>query len=203
MRDRVGGGERGRKRGGGRGGGGERGRKRGGGRGGGGERGRKRGGGGRGRKRGGGGGGGERESEKEGRWDERERGIVIIADRQMDERRKEWLPGLILNTVSSPPSSSKFGIAELKSEVPDTITTWNAEAFAISRDVGLGISPITELTVKKDLFVSLELPYNIIFAESVTITPLVFYFGSEEFIQVHDEPQLPIAANSKYSRLYV
>ena len=113
------------------------------------------------------------------------------------------LPGLILNTVSSPPSSSKFGIAELKSEVPDTITTWNAEAFAISRDVGLGISPITELTVKKDLFVSLELPYSIIFAESVTITPLVFYFGSEEFIQVHDEPQLPIAANSKYSRLYV
>ena len=123
----------------------------------------------------------------------KERGIVIIADidKWMKEGMSLKLPGLILNTVSSPPSSSKFGVAELKSEVPDTITTWNAEAFAISRDVGLGISPITELTVKKDLFVSLELPYNIIFAESVTITPVIFYFGSEDYIQVHDEINEP------------
>ena len=63
--------------------------------------------------------------------------------------------------------------------VPDTITTWNAEAFAINNDRGLGISPLAELTVKKDLFVSLELPYSIIFKETVTVTPIVFYFGGE------------------------
>lgn len=70
------------------------------------------------------------------------------------------------------------------SEVPDTITTWNAEAFAINQDRGLGISPLVELTVKKELFVSLELPYSIIFKETVTVTPVVFYFGSEKNVIV-------------------
>ena len=77
-------------------------------------------------------------------------------------------------------SHSSSGIAEIPSEVPDTITTWNAEAFAINRRTGLGISTLTELTVKKDLFVSLELPYSVIFGEMVTITPIVFYFGKKE-----------------------
>ena len=70
------------------------------------------------------------------------------------------------------------------SEVPDTITTWNAEAFAISGLTGLGISPLTELVVKKDVFVSLELPYSIIFQETVTVTPIVFNFGRRQDINV-------------------
>ena len=65
------------------------------------------------------------------------------------------------------------------STVPDTITTWNAEAIAINQANGLGISPLTQLVVKKELFVSLELPYSIIFGEIVTVTPLVLYFGRE------------------------
>ena len=75
-------------------------------------------------------------------------------------------------------------MTELTSKVPDTITTWNAEAFAISNQTGLGISPLVQLTVKKDMFVSLELPYCVIFGEAVTITPLVFYFGDEKEIVV-------------------
>ena len=75
-------------------------------------------------------------------------------------------------------------MTELTSKVPDTITTWNAEAFAISNQTGLGISPLVQLTVKKDMFVSLELPYSVIFGEAVTITPLVFYFGDKKEIVV-------------------
>ena len=59
------------------------------------------------------------------------------------------------------------------------MTTWSAEAFAINNNRGLGISPLVELTVKKDLFVSLELPDCIIYKETVTVTPTVFYFGVE------------------------
>lgn len=73
---------------------------------------------------------------------------------------------------------SKSGIAVFESEVPDTITTWNAEAIAINKETGIGISPLTQLVVKKDVFVSLELPFSIIFEETVTITPIVFNFGS-------------------------
>ncbi|CAI8027819.1 Murinoglobulin-1, partial [Geodia barretti] len=76
------------------------------------------------------------------------------------------------------------GIAVHNSEVPDTITTWNAEAFAISGQTGLGISPLTALVAKKDVFVSLELPYSIIFQETVTVTPIIFNFGRRQDIDV-------------------
>ncbi len=58
--------------------------------------------------------------------------------------------------------------------IPDTITTWSAVAMAVSSQKGLGISLKRSLTVKKELFVSLELPYSINWGETVTITPLVF-----------------------------
>ena len=48
--------------------------------------------------------------------------------------------------------SSKAGVAVFPSVVLDTITTLNAEAFVINRESGLGISPVTQLTVRKDLF---------------------------------------------------
>ena len=72
----------------------------------------------------------------------------------------------------------------MNSTAPDTITTWNAEAFALNQLTGLGISQRAQLTVAKDFFVSLELPYSVNFGETVTVIPLVFYFGSEESITV-------------------
>ena len=80
--------------------------------------------------------------------------------------------------------SSKAGVAVFPSVVLDTITTWNAEAFAINRESQLGISLVTQLTVRKDLFVSLELPFSINFQETVTVTPLVFYFGTNNSVTV-------------------
>ena len=58
--------------------------------------------------------------------------------------------------------------------MPDTITTWTAEAVALSSDKGLGVSPEASLTVKKALFASLELPYSLNWGETLKITPLVF-----------------------------
>ena len=58
--------------------------------------------------------------------------------------------------------------------IPDTITTWTAEAIAVSPQKGLGISLEQSLTVKKQLFVSLELPYSVNWGETVTLTPVVF-----------------------------
>lgn len=72
---------------------------------------------------------------------------------------------------------SSQGNAIINSEAPDTITTWFGEAFSLSRGVGLGISRQSQITVSKPFFVSLELPFSINFGESVTITPLVFFFG--------------------------
>ena len=59
---------------------------------------------------------------------------------------------------------------------PDTITKWTAEAFALSPSTGVGISPLAYLTVKKLLFVSLELPYSLNWGETVRLVPLIFNF---------------------------
>ena len=70
------------------------------------------------------------------------------------------------------------------SVVPDTITSWVAEGVALSHGEGLGVSPPSELTVLKPFFVSLDLPFSINFGETVTIIPLVFYFGRGRNVQV-------------------
>jgi len=67
----------------------------------------------------------------------------------------------------------------IESVVPDTITSWVAEAFAFSATNGLGIAAQTSLTVAKPFFVSLELPFSINYEEEVTIVPLVFNFLSK------------------------
>ena len=70
--------------------------------------------------------------------------------------------------------SSITGRASLDTIVPDTFTTWTAEAVALSSDKGLGVSPEASLIVKKALFASLELPYSLNWGETLKITPLVF-----------------------------
>ena len=62
----------------------------------------------------------------------------------------------------------------IESIVPDTITSWVAEAFAFSATNGLGIAAQSSLTVAKPFFVSLELPFSVNYEEEVTIIPLVF-----------------------------
>ena len=62
----------------------------------------------------------------------------------------------------------------IDSIVPDTITSWVAEAFAFSATNGLGIAAQSSLTVAKPFFVSLELPFSVNYEEEVTIIPLVF-----------------------------
>ena len=77
-------------------------------------------------------------------------------------------------------SFSKIGRARIDSEAPDTITTWNAEAIALSKTTGLGISSrLAQLTVAKSFFASLELPFSINFGETVTLTPLLFFFSTD------------------------
>ena len=72
---------------------------------------------------------------------------------------------------------SDEGEAKYDSFAPDTITTWFGEAYSLSRGTGLGISRQSQIKVSKPFFVSLELPFSVNFGESVTITPLVFFFG--------------------------
>lgn len=63
--------------------------------------------------------------------------------------------------------------------VPDSITTWSLYSFAVSKDHGLGISPVAELGVLKPFFVSLDLPYSATLGEVVPVNLALYNYDPQ------------------------
>lgn len=70
--------------------------------------------------------------------------------------------------------SSETGEAELRLDVPDSITTWVAEAVGLSEEKGLGLAKRAELRTFKPFFVDFTLPYSLIRGEQTKV-PLTVY----------------------------
>ncbi|XP_047663989.1 alpha-2-macroglobulin-like [Tachysurus fulvidraco] len=70
------------------------------------------------------------------------------------------------------------GSVQLPLTVPDTITTWETEAFCVS-SIGLGLAPPVQLTVFQPFFLELLLPYSIIRGEVFELKATVFNYLSK------------------------
>ncbi|XP_034166357.2 alpha-2-macroglobulin-like isoform X2 [Pangasianodon hypophthalmus] len=70
------------------------------------------------------------------------------------------------------------GLVQLPVTVPDTITTWETEAFCVSSR-GLGLAPPVQLTVFQPFFLELSLPYSIIRGEIFELKATVFNYLSK------------------------
>ncbi|XP_060743883.1 alpha-2-macroglobulin-P-like isoform X2 [Tachysurus vachellii] len=70
------------------------------------------------------------------------------------------------------------GTVQLPLNVPDTITTWETEAFCVS-SIGLGLAPPVQLTVFQPFFLELSLPYSIIRGEVFELKATVFNYLSK------------------------
>ncbi|XP_056329994.1 alpha-2-macroglobulin-like [Danio aesculapii] len=70
------------------------------------------------------------------------------------------------------------GSAEVPVTVPDTITSWETEAFCLS-STGLGLAPPAQLTVFQPFFLELSLPYSIIRGEIFELKATVFNYLSK------------------------
>ena len=71
---------------------------------------------------------------------------------------------------------SKSGNKKIAVTVPDTITTWVANGFAMSPVTGLGISETASIKAFQPFFVSMTLPYSVIRGEEIPITVTVFNY---------------------------
>jgi len=71
---------------------------------------------------------------------------------------------------------SATGEKELRVNVPDTITTWVANGFAINKEQGLGVAKPAEIRGFQPFFLSLNLPYSVIRGEDVTVPAAVFSY---------------------------
>ncbi|XP_078140102.1 alpha-2-macroglobulin-like [Centroberyx gerrardi] len=67
------------------------------------------------------------------------------------------------------------GSKDVALTVPDTITTWETEAFCLSPE-GFGLAPRKELTVFQPFFLELSLPYSIIRGEEFELKATVFNY---------------------------
>ncbi|XP_036453897.1 alpha-2-macroglobulin-like isoform X2 [Colossoma macropomum] len=70
------------------------------------------------------------------------------------------------------------GSAQVPVTVPDTITTWETEAFCLSSR-GLGVAPPAQLRVFQPFFLELSLPYSIIRGEEFELKATVFNYLSK------------------------
>ncbi|XP_048013066.1 pregnancy zone protein-like isoform X2 [Megalobrama amblycephala] len=70
------------------------------------------------------------------------------------------------------------GSTQVSLTVPDTITTWETEAFCLSSK-GLGLAPPALLTVFQPFFLELSLPYSMIHGETFELKATVFNYLSK------------------------
>ncbi|XP_023284207.1 alpha-2-macroglobulin-like [Seriola lalandi dorsalis] len=69
------------------------------------------------------------------------------------------------------------GTKDVSLTVPDTITTWETEAFCLSPQ-GFGLAPRKEITVFQPFFLELTLPYSIIRGEHFELKATIFNYLS-------------------------
>uniref|UniRef100_A0A8C2Q6U6 Alpha-2-macroglobulin-like n=1 Tax=Cyprinus carpio TaxID=7962 RepID=A0A8C2Q6U6_CYPCA len=86
------------------------------------------------------------------------------------------------------------GSAQVPVTVPDTITSWETEAFCMSSK-GLGLAPPAQLTVFQPFFLELSLPYSIIRGEIFELKATVFNYLSKCIMVRLQTQSYPIISN--------
>uniref|UniRef100_A0A8B9H8M1 C3 and PZP like alpha-2-macroglobulin domain containing 8 n=2 Tax=Astyanax mexicanus TaxID=7994 RepID=A0A8B9H8M1_ASTMX len=86
--------------------------------------------------------------------------------------------------------SNITGEAELRLDVPDSITTWVTEAVGLSEDKGLGLAKPAELRTFKPFFIDFTLPYSVIRGEQTKV-PLTVYNYLPACTEVHVKVSVP------------
>ena len=77
---------------------------------------------------------------------------------------------------SFPFFSDTTGERTIQVNVPDTITTWYANGFALSPSDGIGLATPASVKAFKPFFISLSLPYSVIRGETMKIPALVYNY---------------------------
>ncbi|XP_053709629.1 C3 and PZP-like alpha-2-macroglobulin domain-containing protein 8 [Synchiropus splendidus] len=86
--------------------------------------------------------------------------------------------------------SADTGEAELRLDVPDSITTWVTEAVGMSDAKGMGLAKPAELRTFKSFFVDFTLPYSLIRGEQTKV-PLTVYNYLPTCTEVHVKVSVP------------
>ncbi|KAJ8419039.1 hypothetical protein AAFF_G00005380 [Aldrovandia affinis] len=105
-----------------------------------------------------------------------------------EKRRRTFFPETwVWNCLTI---SDVTGEAELRLDVPDSITTWVTEVIGLSEDKGLGLAQRAELRTFKPFFVDFTLPYSVVRGEQTKV-PVTVYNYLPTCSEVHVKVSVP------------
>ncbi|XP_072704480.1 complement C3 [Ciconia boyciana] len=125
----------------------------------------------------------------------------FLADEDITSRSlfpESWL--WQLEELTEQPNELGISMKTLPVYLKDSITTWEVLAVSISRTKGLCVADPYEITVMKEFFIDLRLPYSVVRNEQVEIRAILYNYWTHEItvrVELMHNPALCSASTSK------
>ncbi|XP_032066436.1 A.superbus venom factor 1-like, partial [Thamnophis elegans] len=91
---------------------------------------------------------------------------------------ESWL--WLTENLNAPPNSQGISSKTLSFNVKASITTWKVLAVSISPTKGICVAEPYEITVMKDFFIDLRLPYSVVKNEQVEIRAVLYNYANND-----------------------
>ncbi|XP_009465926.1 PREDICTED: complement C3 [Nipponia nippon] len=125
----------------------------------------------------------------------------FLADEDITSRSlfpESWL--WQVESLTEQPNELGISTKTLPVYLKDSITTWEVLAVSISRTKGLCVADPYEITVMKEFFIDLRLPYSVVRNEQVEIRAVLYNYWTQEItvrVELMYNPALCSASTSK------
>ncbi|OPJ84833.1 hypothetical protein AV530_007055 [Patagioenas fasciata monilis] len=103
-------------------------------------------------------------------------------------------------TLTDPPNDLGISGKTLPIYLKDSITTWEVLAVSLSPNKGLCVADPYEITVMKEFFIDLRLPYSVVRNEQVEIRAILYNYWTHEItvrVELVHNPAICSASTSK------
>ncbi|XP_065715319.1 complement C3 isoform X1 [Patagioenas fasciata] len=103
-------------------------------------------------------------------------------------------------TLTEPPNDLGISGKTLPIYLKDSITTWEVLAVSLSPNKGLCVADPYEITVMKEFFIDLRLPYSVVRNEQVEIRAILYNYWTHEItvrVELVHNPAICSASTSK------
>ncbi|XP_009946243.1 PREDICTED: complement C3, partial [Leptosomus discolor] len=105
-----------------------------------------------------------------------------------------------VESLTERPNELGISAKTLPVYLKDSITTWEVLAISLSQTKGLCVADPYEITVRKDFFIDLRLPYSVVRNEQVEIRAILYNYWTQEIkvrVELMYNPALCSASTSK------
>ncbi|NXJ98500.1 VCO31 factor, partial [Corythaixoides concolor] len=125
----------------------------------------------------------------------------FLADEDITSRSlfpESWL--WQVESLKEPPNELGISTKTLPVYLKDSITTWEVLAVSLSQTKGLCVADPYEITVMKEFFIDLRLPYSVVRNEQVEIRAVLYNYWTHEItvrVELIHNPALCSASTSK------